>query len=154
MKNYTVKNIISIICFIITGFCASIALLCAIEWGEVLYSILGGAMSVLYLISGIMVKKDANEDYEYYLSQQEYIKETYEELSYMYKKYCWALDVDNIMPSCEDKHNLLAWAADIAVACQVYQHDYKTAELDSNADTDLNIIIHLAKELIENKKYI
>ena len=154
MKNYNFKNMISVICLVITGFCMSISLLCITEWGEVFYAILGGIMSVLYCIVGIAFKKDANEDYEYYLSQQEHIKETYEELKYMYKKYYWALDVDSLVPSLKNKKNLLIWAADTAVACQVYQHDYKTAELDSNADTDLHIMINLAKDLINNKKYI
>ena len=154
MKNYTIKNLISVICLIMTGFCASIALLCVIKWSTVFYAILGSVMSVLYLIMGILIKKDANEDYEYYLSKQEEIKEIYKELSYMYKKYYWALDVDSLVPSLKNKKNLLAWAADTAVACLVYQHDYKTAELDSNADTDLNIIINLAQDLIDNKKYL
>ena len=154
MKNYTFKNILSMICFIITGFCASIALICITAWCEVVCAIICGAISVYYCITGIAFKKNANKDYKYYLSQQEFIQKTYTELSYMYKKYYWILDVDSLVPSLKNKKNLLMWAVDTAVACQAYQYDYNTADLDYNTDTDLNIMINLAKELIKNKKYL
>lgn len=154
MKNYTLKNIFSIICFIITGFCILAALICIIEWDDIFYSILSSIISILYLIVGIALHRDANEDYKYYLSKQEEIKETYEQLSYMYKKYYWALDVDSLVPSLKNKKNLLIWAADTAVACQVYLYDYDTKNKNPKLHNDLKLMIELSKNIIENKKYL
>lgn len=154
MKNYTLKNIFSIICFIITGFCVSSALICIIEWDDIFYSILSGIISILYLIVGIALHRDANEDYEYCLSKQEEIKETYEQLSYMCKKYYWALDVDSLVPSLKNKKQILIWAADTAVACQVYIHDYDTKDKNPKLHNDLKLMIELSKNIIDNKKYL
>lgn len=154
MKNYQLKSIISIICFIITGFCLAMTIVCAVEWDAISESIIGSIMSIAYFIIGLCAKKGSQEDKEDHIRTQESIKDTYSELSHLYKKYYWVLDVDSLVPSLKNKKKLLEWAADTAVACQVYQHDYNTATNDPNTNLDLDLMINLSQELIDNKKDI
>ena len=154
MSNYTIKNLISVICFIISGFCFALSVVCLTEWETVFYTVVAAFISIIYCIIGLHVQRGAQEDYVDYISKRKEVGKIYFELSHMHKKYYWALNVDSIIPSYKDKHSLLAWAADIAVVCQAYRHDHKTEELDPNTDQDLSIMIGLAQDLIEFKKYL
>lgn len=154
MKTYKLKSILSVICFIIAGFCLAMAIICAVEWDATSESIIGSIMSIAYFIIGLCAKKGSQEDHEDYINTRKSIKETYFELSHLYKKYYWVLDIDSLVPSLKNKKKLLEWLADTAVACQVYQHDYNTATNDPDTNLDLELIINLSQELIDNKKDI
>ena len=153
MTNYKIFTITSTIAFILSGFCLALFIVSAMEWGMDT-TIISAICSVCFGFFGISEHKSGVNAYKYYLSKQEEVRDIYSELSHMHKKYYWALNVDSIIPSYKDKHSLLAWAADIAVVCQAYRHDYKTEELDPNTDRDLSIMIGLAQDLIEFKKYL
>ena len=155
MKMHQFKNIVSVVCFIIAGFCLAMSVTCAAEWSATLEATISAIVFVLYLLIGLCAKKGATEDYENYIYVRKITKEDYyDRLSYLFKKHYWTLDVDKLIPSFHDKKLLLEWAADVAVACQAYQHDYSTKEKAPIINHELEQMIELANQLIENKKYI
>ena len=154
MKNYQLKTIISILCFILCGFTLCLSVVCIAEWDAISESIIGSIMSIAYFIIGLCAKKGSQEDCEDYINQHKSIEEIYNQLSYLYKKYDWILDVDSTVPVFTNKKQLLTWAADTAVACQVYLYDYDIKDKNPKVHNDLKLMIELAKNIIENKKYL
>lgn len=154
MKMYQFKNVVSIICFVIAGFCLAMAITCVAEWSATLEVIISSIMFILYLLIGLCAKKGAKEDYENYVYVRKLVKEDYDRLSYLFKKHYWTLDVDKLVPSFNDKKLLLEWAADVALTCRAYQHDYNTKEKSPIFNHDLDLMIELANQLIDNKKYV
>lgn len=154
MKTYQLKTIISILCFIFCGFTLCLSVVCIAEWDAMSESIICFIVSIVYLILGLCAKKGSQEDREDYINTRASIKETYSEISHLYKKYYWILDVDSTVPLLKNKKQLLKWAADTAVVCLAYQYDYNTAKNDKQTNQDLDIMINLIQELIDNKKYL
>lgn len=154
MKMYQFKNIISIVCFVISGFCLAMAITCIAEWQVISEAIVSFITSIAYLIIGICSQKGSQEDREDYINQHKSIKEIYNELSHLYKKYYWILDVDSTVPALKNKKEFLKWSIDISLVCLAYQYDYNTAKNDKQTNQDLDIMINLIQELIDNKKYI
>lgn len=154
MKTYQLKTIISILCFVICGFTLCLSVVCVAEWDAISESIIGSIASIAYFIIGLCAKKGSQEDCENYINTRASIKETYSELSHLYKKYYWILNVDSLVPSLKNKKRLLKWAADTAVICKAHQYDYNTAQNNPQTNLDLDLMINLIQELIDNKKYI
>ena len=154
MKNYQLKTIISILCFVLCGFALCLSVVCVVEWNAISESIIGSIVSIAYFIIGLCAKKGSQEDREDYINQHKSIEEIYNELSHLYKKYYWILDVDSTMPALKNKKKLLKWSIDISLVCLAYQHDYNTAKNDKQTNQDLDIMINLVQELIDNKKYL
>ena len=78
-------------------------------------------------------------------------------MAYLFRDHWYKLDIldsNYLVPAFNHKSRVLEWAADVAVACQVYQMVYNVAVIDPNTNNDLSTMIELAKNLIENKKYI
>lgn len=155
MKTYQFKNAISIICFVITGFCITICAMCIAEWHDTLHAIISTALSLIYLVIGLCAKYGAMEDYDDYLTMKSCVKENcFDRLVYLFRKYKFLLDLNLTIPLYSDKQKVIAWAVDVAVSCQAYQHDYNTAKTDPILNHDLDLMIELANQLIDNKKYI
>ena len=154
MKNYQLKTIISIICFMLCGFTLCLSVVCVAEWGAISESIIDTIMSIAYFIIGLCAKKGSQEDREDYINQHKSIKEIYNKLSHLYKKYYWILDVDSTVPALKNKKDLLIWAADTAVACQVYISDDDIKDKNPKLHNDLKLMIELSNNIIENKKYL
>ena len=155
MKMYQFKNILSVICTLIALLCLTISALCLFVWNDSLYAIIGAALTAAYLIIGICTKIGADEDREEYIDMHKYVKERYyDKLSVLYHKHFWKLDVDCMVPTMNQKLELLKWAVDVSMACKAYQYDYNTAKDDPELDEALNEMCNLAQNLINNKKYI
>lgn len=154
MKNYLTLKTTSIICFILTGLCAMISAICALEYEAPDVSILTAFMTIVAFVLGIIYTKNATEAFEDYVNMRSELRKSYNELSALYKKHYWALDVDSLVPVFTNKKQLLTWCADTAVACQVYQNDYKTETRMPEANEELEQMISFALEIIDNKQYL
>lgn len=154
MKNYLTLKTISIICFILTGVCAMISAICILEYKAAPEAILTACMTILAFVLGMIYTKNTTEAFKDYINIRRELRKSYNELSALYKKNYWALDVDSPIPIFTNKKQLLIWCADTAIACQVYQCDYKTEAYMPTAHKELSQMISLAKEIINHKQYL
>lgn len=154
MKKHQIINILSITCFMISGMGIILASLLFTEWFDILYGIIAVIVAIGYGFFGIVFQRWAQSEHTYYTSKQTEVDEIYNELTRMFNKHYWALNIDKTIPSRYNKLKLPEWAADVAMACALYQEEYNTKDFDPNAHQDLSIMIGLSKDLIDNKKYI
>lgn len=154
MKNYLTLKTISIICFILTGLCAMISTFCALEYKAATEAILTAFMTIVAFVLGIIYTKNATEAFKDYINIRKELRKAYDQLSTLYIKNYWALDIDSLIPVFTNKKDLLVWCADTAIACKVYQGDYKTEKCMPAAHQELSQMISLAKEIIDHKQYL
>lgn len=151
MKNYHISKFISIICFILTGLCAMISTFCTLEYKAASEAVLTAFMTITFFKLGIYYTNHANKEFERCIIIRRELRKSYTKLSELYKKHYWALNIDSPIPVFTNKKQLLIWCADTAIACQVYQGDYKP---NVCLDRELSQIISLAKEIIDHKQYL
>lgn len=154
MKKFIIINIISILCFLTAGLGLAFTILMFTEWFDLLHGLLSAVITIGYSFFGIVFQKWSQSEREYYNSKQTEVDEIYNELTRMFNKHYWALNIDKTIPSRYNKLKLPEWAADVAMACALYQEEYNTKDFDPNVHQDLSIMIGLSKDLIDNKKYI
>jgi hypothetical protein len=154
MKKHIIINIISTTLFVIAGFSLAMTILTLTEWEDLFCGTMYAIVTIGYAFFGVVFQRWAQSEETYYTSKQTEVDEIYNELTRMFNKHYWALNIDKTIPHRHNKLKLTEWAADVALACQLYQEEYNTKELDPNAHQDLSIMIGLAQDLIENKKYI
>lgn len=152
MKNYLTLRIISIICFVLTGVSAMIAIFCALEYKAVTETIVTAIMTAIFFVFGVIYTNHVNKEFEKYVIIRRELRKSYDQLSKLYKKHYWILDVDHLIPTFTNKKQLLIWCADTATACHVYQGDYKLNNICLNRE--LSQMISLAKEIIDHKQYL
>lgn len=154
MKNYYILKTISIVCFILTGVCAMISAICILEYKAAPEAILTAFMTIVAFVLGVIYTKNATEAFKDYINIRSSLRKSYDQLSTLYIKNYWALDIDSLIPVFTNKKQLLVWCADTAIACQVYQGDYKTEAYMPTAHQELSQMISLAKEIINHKQYL
>lgn len=154
MKVYTTKYVITTICTIF-ALISFVLIFVGHYYNDTTSIALSLFLFVAYSIMSFCAGIGAKEDYEDFKMQQTLVKENYfDRLSTLFRKYYWVLSVDTLVPFYSNKKKVLEWAADIAIAAHVHRYDYNTKETNPKVDKDLDLMIVLAKELIENKKYI
>lgn len=151
MKNYHISKFISIICFILTGVCAMISAICTLEYKAASEAVLTAFMTITFVKLGIIYTNHTNKAFEKCINIRRELRKSYDELSNLYKKHYWILDVDHLIPTFTNKKQLLIWCADTAIACQVYQGDSKP---NVCLHKELSKMISLAQEIIDHKRYL